>query len=267
MTEAHLDEVCCPTGLRGLVRPMTVGDISALTESQHSQKGKKSKIKDPLTKMFRSVWMKTLDAGIYTGEQAVVVDQGITQWERIAVADRQALILDLRTLSYGTEFHFRVPCQSCGQQVDWMIDISDLDRKGLSEDMQAVVERDGVDGYLEVTMPSGVLVGMKILTGADQMNVERARAKGQGAMAEAAMLSRLPYISGAKTPSERRAFLQNMSLPDLEWLREQWQEHDASLQETIEVQCQNCWVEQEIMIPVDDRFFSKASTKPRPSSE
>jgi hypothetical protein len=268
MTEAHLEEVCCPTGLVGLVKPMTVGDISALTESQQNHPKAKGKSKDPLTRLYRSVWMRTLDVGIYTAEQAVVVDQEITQWERISLADRQALLLDLRAISYGDEFHFRTRCRTCKSPIDWMVNLSELERLGLSKEMQEVVERDGVDGFLQMTMPgSGTVIGMKILTGADQTNVESMRAKGQGAMTEAAILSRLPYISGAKSPSERRSFVRNMSLPDLEWFKEQWIEHDASIQETIEIECQQCFEEQEVMIPIDDRFFSRASTKTRQPRE
>jgi hypothetical protein len=248
-------EVKCPSGLSGIMRPLTVGDISAAS----AMSGKRNI--DPLGKILRGVWTETKDAGPYAGSGFVVEGEKIDQWEKILVGDRNFLVYEARRITYGEDFYFTVPCHSCRKKIDWKISLTDLETRGMSEEFQKAVATSGiVDAVVYMKLPlRETKVGIRLFTGNDQRNVESVANKGEGAMGEAAILSRLAYIEGAVSPGDRRSFVQNMHLADVEWLREQWEKMDVYTQEIIEIECPHCFSEHTIRIPVDDRFFSRKS--------
>jgi hypothetical protein len=252
-------EVLCPSGLRGLVRPLVVGDISSLSAPSNR------KAPDPLGLLFRNVWLRTLDVGPYGPADGVEEGKGIDRWERLLVGDRAFLVFESRRVTYGDEFFFTVPCRSCRTKIEWKLDLSELEASGLSEEASEGVATAGVkDACFYRTLPQGgQRVGLRLLTGEHQRKVEVAKQGGDQLMSEAALLCRLADIEGATSPGDRKTFIREMSLLDLDYLREQWEELDIFVTDTIEIECMSCGGEQEIMIPTDERFFSPRSAKPK----
>lgn len=252
-------EVLCPSGLRGLIRPLVVGDISSLSSPQNR------KAPDPLGLLFRNVWLRTLDAGPYGAGDGVEEGRGVDRWERLLVGDRAFLVFEARRVTYGNEFFFTVPCRSCRAKIEWKLDLDDLETSGLSSEAVEGVSSAGIaDACFYRTLPQGgQRVGLRLLTGEHQRKVELAKQGGDQQMSEAALLCRLADIEGASSPGDRKAFIRAMSLLDLDYLREQWEELDIFVTDTIEIECVSCGGEQEIMIPTDERFFSPRSTRPK----
>jgi len=259
MSDHETFEVTCPSGLRGLVRTLLVGDVSSLANQANK------KAKDPLGNLFRDVWERTIDPGIYGAEDFVKEGERIDKWERILLGDRTFLIFELRRLTYGDEFYFTIPCKACRNKINWKIDLKELEVSGLSEEALTKVQSEGIKAEFKRTLPkSGKTVGLQLLDGLAQRQVEAMQSMGQGAVSEAAVRVRLKTMEGATSPGERKKFVQNMSILDLEWLREQWTDLDIHVQETIEIECDSCGADQEILIPTDERFFSLKSARPKP---
>lgn len=256
MSETY--EVECPSGLKGRVRALTVGDVSSLS-SRQQRKG------DNLGQLLRSIWEETTDSGIYVPE-LVPVGSKISQWERILAGDRAFMVFESRRLTFGDDFFFDVNCRNCRARIDWKLDLSELVVSGLSDEARSAVEAEGLDAVLHRTLPkSGAKVGFCLTTGVHQRQVQNAAQQGDGAMGLAALLSRLVFIDGAKGPGDRRRFVEGIHLLDLEYLKEQWEEADIYVQDTIEIECESCGGVTEVGIPVDERFFSARSIKPRQS--
>lgn len=249
-------EVLCPSGLRGIIRPLVVGDISALSAPANR------KASDPLGLLFRNVWQQTLAAGPYQESDGVVEGKSIDRWEKLLVGDRAFLVFETRRVTYGNDFFFTVPCKSCRAKIEWQLDLQELETSGLSNEALEGVTSAGIGDacFYRVLPHGGQRVGVRLLTGKHQKQVEQARLSGESQMSEAALLCRLADIEGTASPGERRDFMLGMGLLDLEYLREQWEELDIFVQDTVEIECMVCGSEQEVMIPTDERFFSPRST-------
>ena len=244
-------QVTCPSGLTGVVRELTVGDISALS-GQNSG--------DVLARLFSKVWLETVELGPYKFEVGKQIPTA--EWSKVLLGDRAFLVYKLRELTLGDEFYFQQTCRNCRRRFSWKLNLSELSISGLSPEMIEAMGADGLDATVEVTLPRcGSRVGVKALTGIDQRNVENAASNGQS-LEIAALLARLPYIEGATSPAERRGFVMGLHLLDSEFLRQTWERHDIMVQDTIEVECPNCRTVREVQIPVDEHFFSVRSAMP-----
>lgn len=257
MDEEHF-EVECPSGLRGLVRPLEVRDVNALA----SRKARKQKGSDNLGRLLAGVWLKTLDAGPY-GE-VVKVGEPITDWMRMLLGDRSFLTLEARRLTYGDDFYFAINCKACKKRIEWHIQLPDLTVSGLSDEAREAFVTQGNDAVFHRKLPrSGATVGFRLLTGVDQRNVANAADEdGDASMQTAGLLARLPYIEGVTGAGERKRFVTRLHLMDAEFLREEWEEHDIFVQDRLEIECPKCDAIQEVAIPTDERFFSVRSTRP-----
>jgi hypothetical protein len=123
---------------------------------------------------------------------------------------------------------------------------------------------DGIEVVMYRTLPkSERKVGFRFLQCQHQRNYAAAREEGEDAMNIAGLLSRLAYIEGADGPGDRKKFVQQMHMVDCEFLKDEWEKHDIYVQDTIEVECQACGAFEETSIPVDARFFSARSARPR----
>jgi len=259
MTHSDTIEVACPSGLRGIIRPLVVGDISTLTTNANRRSA------DPLGTLFRNVWLKTLDVGPYGADSRIREGEGLDLWESVLVADRAFLVFESRRVTYGDDFYFTVPCRNCRAKIEWVVNLSELEVSPLSEEaLEGIASTSVKDAVFYRTLPrAGTQVGLRLLTGAHQRIVEKAHAEGPGAMQEAALLCRLAHVDGAASPGDRRKFVRGIGLTDLDFLREEWENLDASVQDTIEIECPSCDGEQEVSIPTDERFFSPRSAHPK----
>jgi hypothetical protein len=238
-----------------MVRPIAVGDLSAMSATS-------SRKKDSLAKLFGNIWKDTTDLGVYPEGDGLEIGKPIARWDRTFLGDRAFLVFESRRITWGNEFYFDVPCPDCRRKISWMLDLDELEVYGFSDEMKEAIERDGLDAVLYRELPkSGRRVAFKPLLGNDQKRIESATSRGNGEVGEAIILSRLKEIEGASSPGERRKFVKRMHMMDLEFLREEWDEADIYVQDTIEIECQGCGSTPEVGIPVTERFFSARSAR------
>jgi hypothetical protein len=232
-------------------------------------RGGKNRSKDVIGDLIQATWLETTEVGHYGGDvqASVAVGSPIANWGNILMGDRAFMVYEVRRLTYGDDFYFTVPCRRCRSQIEWHLDLKDLEVSELSEEAATALAEAGLNGVLRRTLPkSGKVVGFRLLRGADQLTIQRAAQQGDGAMGEAGILARLCEIEGATSPGDRRKFIRGMHLLDLEYLREQWEEADIAVQDSIEIECESCGTIQEATIPTDERFFSQKSTRPKTGS-
>lgn len=253
-------EVICPSGLKGLTRPLRVGDIKTMTSRE-------AKKKDITSRLISNLWISTVDPGVYP--ETIVKENGPVDWNQALLGDRAFMVFEARRLTHGNDFYFDVNCQSCKNRISWKIDLSELEVTGLSDEAKQKIEVEGINNALfDAILPKcGKRVKFKLFRGSDQSIVQKAMKEAQisddGEGGVAGLLARLPWIQDCETPSGRRKFVENLDLSDAEYLREQWEYHDIVVQDSLEIECQQCGAIHEIFIPTDSRFFSARSARPR----
>jgi len=255
----ELIDVKCPSGITGLVRPITVRDINSLA----SKKAKRSN-HDIMGRFLSGVWTKTIDVGPYSGLESVEIGKGISDWSNMLLGDRAFLIIESRRLTWGDDFFFVVGCRSCGKRIEWKVDLSELEHSGLSQEASDIISNNGLDAAISRVLPkSNSNIEFRLLRGFHQKMVSEAMEKGEGDGQIAGLLCRLAKIDGIESPRARRKFVEDMHIVDVEYLRDEWEEADICIQDQIEIECPRCSFIHEVSLPIDERFFSAKSAKRR----
>lgn len=258
MTTEITHEVSLPSGLRGLVRPLLVGDLNALATRETRGGGV-----DAIGRLLSGAWRSTLDLGPYAGLAPFKIGDRIEQWDRVFAGDRLFLLLEARRLTFGPDFHFTLPCRFCRGKIEWTISLQDLAVHGFSDTALSALAERGAEARIPVFLPHCErTVHLRLLTGAHQIQIAQLSERSREEATLSAILVRLVEIEGAVSPGERRTFVQGLHLQDLELLKENWETHDIFVQDTLEVECQKCGGIQDVDLPIDQRFFSRRSTMP-----
>jgi len=251
-----------PSGLTVRVRRLKLRELNILANRKLAKKG------TSITELLRSVWEETLDPGIY---QPPFVEwpenssgQVVPRWDQVLIGDRTHILLAIRELSRGPEYSFEVTCQgpACRRTIPWTVDLRKLERHGLSDEARTKLTGDGENLFYRDLPYSGHKVAFRLMTGADEAQVAKVASQDGGeAMVSASILLRLPYVSGATSPRERRDFVEDMDLEDAAWLQDQWEAADVMVQQEMEVECPHCWRTQRVAIPFDADFFWHRSSR------
>lgn len=83
----------------------------------------------------------------------------------LKTVDRFFVLIKLRVMSYGPEYHFTYKCEDCNQKVSGIINLDKMEITYADEDMQEP---------FEVTLPlTGDTIQWKLLTGNDETTIRR----------------------------------------------------------------------------------------------
>ena len=260
---ARETSITLPSGLSGDIRSLVVKDFGNQDDGKSKKRNKTNS--SVIGKLLGNIWLKTDEQSVYLN-QDIIDDEGkVKDWNKILLGDRTKLVYESRSFTFGKDFHFDVPCKGCKRKLSAVVDLEeDIFVSGLSDEAIEGVENNGIDkAIIYRKLPiSGVKVGMKLLAGLDQHNVEKA-IEGGSSPDTAGLLARLPYIEGIDGPGERRKFAENLDMMDLEYLRDEWETLDIYVQDEIEVECKFCGYETNVIIPIDKHFFSARSARPK----
>ncbi len=208
--------------------------------------------------LLSACWEETLDAGPYDFGGKII------DWGKVLQGDRFFALLQIRALTYGPEYAFAVPCQNdgCRSRIEWELDLGDLPCRPLSDESRAAF----LDGNrFETVLPdSGKRVWFRLLTGADERKLPQLR-RGAGDRLLSAMLAfRVVDVEGVEE-RERRRFIEDFTMRDADFLVDEFDRVDCGVDTTIEIECPECFVVQDMELPFDQTFFmpGKARTARR----
>jgi hypothetical protein len=251
------NEIVCPSGFAGTIRRMTIRELDALSSRKANRAG------TSLDLMFSQTWIGTSELGPYRppfvefpeGSKGASVD-----WSKVFLGDRTHVMMELRRFVLGDEFGFDVTCPAalCRRRIEWQVDLSKLERKDMTEEVRAHLVEHGNE-FVRTLPYSGKKVSFKMLTGADERRVVAATKDNPDALLSSTMLVRIVGVEGARTPSERRAFVENMDLEDATWIQQEWEAVDSGVSTDVEIECPHCGKITRIELPFDADFFSPRS--------
>lgn len=240
----------CPSGLTGEIRGLKVKELNILANRRLARGGQQ------VDQILASCWLSTHDPGPYA-----IGDRGL-DWDQVLQGDRFYTLLRIRMLSLGTDYAFAVVCQNetCRQRFEWELALDDLPVRTLSEDSR---QRFQTGNRFEAWLPSAkARVWFRLAVGADEKRFARIRQASPDRLWSAMLAARVVEIEGIKD-SQKRGFLEDLDLADAEFLRAELERVDCGVETSVEVECPECLMTQDIDLPFDHRFFLASSRRKR----
>jgi hypothetical protein len=237
------DIITCPSGLTGRIRGMKVREERILADRKLAKHG------GQMDELLSSCWEETLDPGPYEFPESAKID-----WGKVLQGDRFFALLSLRALTYGPEYAFGLGCRSdsCRARIEWEVDLTKLPVRQLSPESRAAFL---AGNRFETVLPdSGTRVGFKLLTGADERKLPALQRATPDRLLSAVLAYRVLDIDGVDAKGKRQ-FLEELSLRDADFLVDEFDRVDCGVDTTIEIECPECFLTQEVELPFDKGFF------------
>jgi hypothetical protein len=225
------ETITLPSGAKALIREMTGSDEDILTNEKLVRANKAQH------QLLGNV-IQELNGQKPTGQDV------LNMWS----ADRTAVMLHTRVLSYGPEVKSKHECDNtdCRTEFDFEVDhiLEDLELRPTPKDIEGMI----------VTLPSGRSVTLRAMRGSDEARLLQARQKGE--LMTELMFSRLVEVEGIEDGNRVRDWLRNAPLRDRTALRKAMEQQEFGYQTQVEVTCPLCNTEQRVdVMSVTDFFF------------
>ncbi|MBM4776232.1 MAG: hypothetical protein GQE15_00895 [Archangiaceae bacterium] len=232
--------VTCPSGLSGRVRGLQVREERVLANRALAESG------GQLDELLRSCWSETVDAALYAfGDNPV-------DWGAVLQGDRFFALLMIRTRTYGPDYGFGASCRNCRARIEWDVDLTKLPVRPLSAEGRAAFL---AGNRFETTLPdAGKRVWFKLLTGDDERKLPALQRAAPDRLLSAVLAYRVLDVEGVD-PKDKRAFLEDLTLRDADFLVDEFDRVDCGVDTTIEVECPECREVQDVDLPFDSAFF------------
>lgn len=235
--------IVCPSGLAGEIRGLKGKEGKLLSDRTAARAGAL------FEKILAGCWLSTSDPGIYD-----LPDGGAVDWSKVLVADRFYTLLQIRAQTFGHDYAFSVQCTSpaCRERFDWSLNLRELPVVPLSDAAKAAFK---AGNRFETTLPrDGRKVWFRLMTGADEVRAASVLRAGRDGMLITALALRICEIENVPD-HERRRFLDELDMADAATLLDQFDQADAGVETTIEVECPACFGIQDVELPFERSFF------------
>ena len=161
-------------------------------------------------------------------------------------------MLSIRALTYGPDYGFSVSCRNCRARIEWEVDLTKLPVRPLSPESRAAFM---AGNRFETTLPdAGKRVWFKLLTGDDERKLPALQRAAPDRLLSSVLAYRVLEIEGVD-PKDKRAFLEDLTLRDADFLVDEFDRVDCGVDTTIEVECPECREVQDVDLPFDSAFF------------
>ncbi len=232
--------IIVPSGMAGRIRGMKVREERVLADRSLAKSG------GQLDELLRSCWEENLEPGPYDFRDKPI------DWGEVLQGDRFFTLLMIRALTYGSEYGFAVSCRSCRARIEWEVDLTQLPVRPLSPESRAAFM---AGNRFEATLPdAGKRVWFKLLTGDDERKLPALQRAAPDRLLSSVLAYRVLEVDGVD-PKDKRAFLEDLTLRDADFLVDEFDRVDCGVDTTIEVECPECREVQDIDLPFDSAFF------------
>lgn len=226
-------EITCPSGLRGVIREMTVAEVEMMSNPKTS---------DPQTLLLKSCWLETTDHGPYPDDKNV-------DWGNALTADRFYTMLMIRAHSVDTMFAFSTICEDCGKKFEWEFDLADLGTKPVPEES---LEKWSTKSPMSADFQGDV--GLKLADGPSERAAQAMLRKKKNGLTAGA-LSRVVSIDGEVSHKAKHAWWKKLTMKQMRAFLQLLDETDGGVETDIEVECPHCDEENSIALPFRDSAF------------
>lgn len=247
-------DIVCPSGLRGTVRKLRGSEANILSDRSIAKKGNTFEL------ILSACWTETDDPGPYEG-RGVSVGTSKIDWSRILTCDRFYALACIRIATYGSKFTFPTQCTShnCRESFEWEIDLAtDLPVVDLPDESRLAI-RDGRNRF-EVEV-GGHSVAFKLQDGAGERRAGKRASANKDQLMTIALASRILEVDGLTRNHEITKWLKNADLDLQGELLKAFEESDGGIEQSIEIQCPECFSEFEVTLPFEGEAFWMPSTR------
>ena len=232
--------ITCPSGLTGRVRGMKVREERILADHKLAKSGRQ------VDELLGGCWQLTDGLGPYDFGGEVI------DWDAVLQGDRFFALLGIRALTYGPFYSFSVSCRNCRARIEWEVDLTKLPVRQLSAESRAAFM---AGNRFEATLPdAGNRVWFKLLTGDDERKLPALQRAAPDRLLSSVLAYRVLEVEGVD-PKDKRAFLEDLTLRDADFLVDEFDRVDCGVDTTIEVECRECREVQDVDLPFDSAFF------------
>jgi hypothetical protein len=171
----------------------------------------------------------------------------------LLLGDLNAVMVAARILGYGKDYEVTLECPSCGEQVEQVVNIAQL------ETQNEPVNK--VPSDFKIVLPlSKAEVTLKLLTRGDEVAIDKEvkALKKINSEVESETTTRLKSmiaaVNGDTTKSTIWSFVDNMLVKDARYLRDQYKAIVPDINFDVDVECQ-CGANQKTRLPIGIGFF------------
>jgi hypothetical protein len=242
--------IVCPSGLAGEIRGLKGKEGKLLSDRTAARAGAM------FEKILAGCWLSTTDPGVYE-----LPEGGAVNWSKVLVADRFYTLLQIRAQTFGSAYVFSVQCQgpACRERFEWTLNLHELPVVRLSDEAKAAFKS---GNRFETTLPrDGRKIWFRLMTGADEVRAASVLRAGRDGMLLTALALRICEIENV-SDHERRKFLDELDMADAAALLDQFDQADAGVETTIEVECPACLGVQDVELPFERSFFLPRARSP-----
>lgn len=237
-------EIICPSGLRGVVRGLTVAEANKMASGANDA---------AFDELLKGCWVRTVDPGIY--------GDGELNWNKALTCDRFWTLVQIRIATYGPTFSFKHKCSACDKRSEHSLNLTELPFKDLPEETRASLKQ-GSNSF--VATAGGWTFTFRLQTGEDERKLAKIKPK-HGDLVSQALMNRIVAIEGnGAHPNDRRKIIDSLPLAIVDELGAKFDEFDGGVETNTVLECDYCGEEEEITIPFGEGFF--ASPKRRRNS-
>jgi len=196
----------------------------------------------PVTKKINKILSRCTESiGPYNGNSIDQIVPELTQGDRIY------LLMAIRRASLGDDMPFVTKCQSCDQESQLTVDLSELEVKKM---------KDPTLRQYDIELPkSGRKVRMKVLTGRGEDAISKASNRGIDIITTAIFCRIDAFDDKPVTMKD----LKTLSLADRNFLRDSWEEYEGGINTEITVECPSCNYEYETELEISQQGFFNPS--------
>lgn len=231
--------VTCPSGLAGRVRGLKVKEEQILTDRSLAKSG------GQVDALLAACWEETIDPGPYGFE-------GKPDWGRVLIADRFVALVQIRIATYGAAYAFDLPCERCGERIEWELELDALPVRALSVESRAAFL---AGNRFKTRLPdAGREVWFRLLVGNDERKLPQLRQANREKVLSASLAHRVLEIEGV-AEKERRAYLEDLTMGDVRVLLAEVDRVDGGIETSIDIQCTACQAVQAVDLPFQASFL------------
>jgi hypothetical protein len=231
--------VTCPSGLAGRVRGLKVKEERILTDRQLAKSG------GQIDALLAACWEETTDPGPYGFD-------GKPDWSRVLIADRFVALVQIRIATYGPSYAFDLPCERCGERIEWELELDQLPVRELSVEARSAFL---AGNRFRARLPdAGRDAWFRLLVGNDERKLPQLRQTNRDKVLSASLAHRVIEIDGV-ADKDRRPFLEDLTLGDVRALLAEVERVDGGIETSIDIQCVSCQAVQAVDLPFQSTFL------------
>lgn len=177
--------------------------------------------------------------------------------ETLLSGDRNALLVAIRVVGYGSDYKVKATCPQCENQFPHNFELNKLQIKRLGAEPVAQGRNE-----FEYALPlSKLKVSFKLLTGADEKEISQSdeRKKKVTGLLETRVTNRLLHsivsINGEEDRSKLSLIVSNLRAGDSRALRKYMDKIEPQLAMAQFAKCTQCGEESELDVPIGANFF------------